>query len=69
MSAEVAQGAELSLVRRVPGMPGEPVLSGEDVLPVIPALRTLLPGGGLRRGSVVAAGPWSLLCPALAPGA
>ena len=39
------------------------------MLPVLPALRTLLPGGGLRRGSVVAAGPWSLLCLALAAGA
>jgi hypothetical protein len=43
------------------------VLSDEAVLPVLPALRELLPG--LRRGSVVAAGPWSLLCLALAAGA
>ncbi len=69
-----AQGAELSLVRRAVGMsgealPGEAVLSDEAVLPVLPALRTLLPGGSLRRGSVVAAGPWSLLCLALAAGA
>jgi hypothetical protein len=69
-----AQGAELSLVRRAAGMPGEAlpgeaVLSDEAVLPVLPALRTLLPGGCLRRGSVVAAGPWSLLCLALAAGA
>jgi len=41
-------------------------LSGDDVLPVLPALRELFPGGGLQRGSVVAAGPWSLLCLALA---
>ena len=69
-----AQGAELSLVRRAVGMsgealPGEAVLSDEAVLPLLPALRTLLPGGCLRRGSVVAAGPWSLLCLALAAGA
>ena len=44
-------------------------LPGDDVLPVLPALRTLLPAGGLPRGSVVAAGRWSLLCLALAAGA
>jgi hypothetical protein len=43
--------------------------TGETVLPVLPALRDLLPGGGLRRGSVAQAGPWSLLCVALAAGA
>jgi len=37
-------------------------------LPVLPALSELLPGG-LARGSVVAAGRWSLLCLALAAGA
>src|SRR6202167_1564469 len=81
---EVSQGVELSLVRRAAGvsgaalsrgalsgaaLPGEAVLSDEAVLPVLPALRGLLPGGALRRGSVVAAGPWSLLCLALAAGA
>jgi hypothetical protein len=45
------------------------VLAGEGVLPVLPALRELLPAGGLPRGSVVAAGSWSLLCLALAAGA
>ena len=50
-------------------LPGEAVLSDEAVLPVLPALRGLLPGGALRRGSVVATGPWSLLCLALAAGA
>ncbi len=44
-------------------------LPGDDVLPVLPALRELLPAGGLPRGSVVAAGRWSLLCLALAAGA
>jgi len=44
-------------------------LPGEGVLPVLPALRELLPGGGLPRGSVVAAGRWSLLCLALVAGA
>jgi hypothetical protein len=43
--------------------------TGETVLPVLPALRDLLPGAGLRRGSVTQAGPWSLLCVALAAGA
>jgi hypothetical protein len=49
-------------------LPGPDVLSGSDVLPVLPALRELLPGG-LQRGSVVATGSWSLLCLALAAGA
>jgi hypothetical protein len=38
------------------------------MLPVLPALRDLLPGGGLQPGSVIAAGRWSLLCLALAAG-
>ncbi len=74
----------VSLLRRgFPAAPGEAArgvavpgvaargdaVPGEGVLPVLPALRELLPGGGLRRGSVVAAGPWSLLCLALAAGA
>jgi len=49
-------------------LPREPVLPG-GVLSVLPALRGLLPAGGLQRGSVVAAGRWSLLCLALAAGA
>jgi hypothetical protein len=47
-------------------LPGEAV--PDAVLPVLPALQGLLPGG-LRRGSVVATGPWGLLCLALAAGA
>ncbi len=47
---------------------GGGVLPGEGVLPVLPALQGLLPAGGLQRGSVVAAGRWSLLCLALAAG-
>src|ERR1700728_1575819 len=50
-------------------LPGKAVLSDEAVLPVLPALRGLFPGGALQRGSVVAAGPWSLLCLALGAGA
>jgi hypothetical protein len=50
-------------------LPGKAVLSDEAVLPVLPALRGLFPGGALQRGSVVAAGPWSLLCLALTAGA
>jgi hypothetical protein len=42
------------------GMP-----AGAGTLAVLPALRELLPAGGLQRGSVVAAGGWSLLCVAL----
>jgi hypothetical protein len=48
---------------------GDDALPGGGVLPVLPALRELLPGGGLPRGSVVAAGRWSLLCLALVAGA
>jgi hypothetical protein len=39
------------------------------MLPVLPALRDLLPGGGLARGSVVAVPEYGLLCLALAAGA
>jgi hypothetical protein len=45
------------------------VLTGESLLPVLPALRGLLPGGGLQRGSVVTAGDWGLLALALTAGA
>lgn len=47
---------------------GGGVLSSTDLLPVLPALRDLLPYGALQRGSVVAADRWSLLCLALAAG-
>jgi hypothetical protein len=47
---------------------GSGVLPDADLLPVLPALRDLLPGGALQRGSVVATGDWSLLCLALAAG-
>jgi hypothetical protein len=49
--------------------PDDGTLPGDAVLPVLPALRGLLPAAGLQRGSVVAAGRWSLLCLALAAGA
>ena len=38
---------------------------GEGVLPVLPALRTLFPAGGLAPGSVVTIERYGLLCPAL----
>ena len=44
------------------------VLSGEGMLPVLPALRELLPGG-LQRGSVVTSGVFGLLSLALVAGA
>lgn len=47
---------------------GSGVLPDADLLPVLPALRDLLPDGALQRGSVVAAGDWGLLCLALAAG-
>ena len=43
--------------------------TGTGTLPVLPALRELLPRGGLARGSVVAAAEFGLLCLALAAGA
>ncbi|MGN6796068.1 MAG: hypothetical protein ACTHJW_27095 [Streptosporangiaceae bacterium] len=47
---------------------GTGALSDVDLLPVLPALSDLLPHGALRRGSVVAASDWNLLCLALAAG-
>ncbi len=47
---------------------GSGVLAEAGLLPVLPALRDLLPDGALRRGSAVSAGPWGLLCLALAAG-
>ncbi len=43
-------------------------VAGADLLPVLPALSELLPLGAFQRGSVVAAGDWSMLCLALAAG-
>jgi hypothetical protein len=45
------------------------ILPDAGLLPVLPALRDLLPAGGLQHGSVTATGGWSLLCLALAAGA
>ena len=77
----VRMGPGILQVRRLPGrgncngaslsdasLPGYGALPGRGALPVLPALGELLPGG-LARGSVVAAGRWSLLCLALAAGA
>jgi hypothetical protein len=64
MGAEIAQVISLSPVRH-----RDDVLTGESLLPVLPALRELLPGGGLQRGSVVTSGDWGLLTLALAGGA
>jgi hypothetical protein len=61
VGAEVAQIISLSPVRNR----GD-VLAGEGLLPVLPALRGLLPSGGLQHGSVVTSGDWSLLSLALA---
>ena len=77
---EVSQGVELSLVRRAAGASGA-ALSGDGCCrgrrscltrPCCRYFRPCAgcsPVGALRRGSVVAAGPWSLLCLALAAGA
>jgi hypothetical protein len=61
---DVARVVALSPVRH-----SDDVLPGEGVLPVLPALRDLLPSGGLQRGSVVTTGDWGLLSLALAAGA
>jgi len=61
VGAEVAQIISLSPVRN-----RDDVLAGEGLLPVLPALRGLLPSGGLQRGSVVTSGDWGLLSLALA---
>jgi hypothetical protein len=52
---------------QVAGVPSPSLDDG--VLPVLPALRELLPDGGLRRGSVVAAPRTGSLCLALMAGA
>jgi hypothetical protein len=64
MRTEIAQVISLSPVRH-----RDDVLTGEGWLPVLLALRDLLPGGGLQRGSVVTSGDWGLLALALAAGA
>ena len=46
-----------------------PASGGGGILPVVPALRELLPRGGLARGSVIAVAEFGLLCLALAAGA
>ena len=45
------------------------MVPGTGVLPALPALRGLLPRGGLARGSVLAVPEFGLLCLALAAGA
>ena len=50
----------------VPGSGGSRI---PPVIPVLPALRDLLPRGGLARGSVLAVAEFGLLCLALAAGA
>ncbi len=64
MGAEIAQVTEGFSGPRAGG-----AVPDDSVLPVLDALRDLLPAGGLLRGSVVATGRWSLLCLALAAGA
>ena len=49
--------------------PQGPVVPGEEVLPVLPALRGLLPAGGLQRGHVVTTAHGGLLFLALAAAA
>jgi len=63
MGVETARLPPLSLRRH-----DEDAVPDGGRLPVLPALRELLPGG-LRRGTVVAVGSWGLLCLAVAAGA
>jgi hypothetical protein len=63
MGVEIARPTPLPLRRHDEG----PVPDA-GMLPVLPALRELLPGG-LRRGTVVAVGGWGLLCLAVVAGA
>src|SRR5216684_2754270 len=67
-----AMEAALAEIMRMPGphpAASIPASGGGGVLPVLPALRELLPRGGLARGSVVAAAEFGLLCLALVAGA
>jgi hypothetical protein len=64
VGTEIAQVIELSPLRH-----RDDVLAGEGLLPVLPALQALLPGGGLHRGSVVTSDDWGLLSLALVAGA
>ncbi len=60
--------AAAAQVTALPGWRHDDLVPGGAALPVDPALAGLLPGG-LQRGTVAAAGQWSLLCLALAAGA
>ncbi len=69
VSAEGNEGGLLAVGKAPAGnLPAFNLKAPAGNLPVLPALGELLPGG-LARGSVVAAGRWSLLCLALAAGA
>src|SRR5215469_11125131 len=57
-----------SVMPLLPRRHDQDALPGSGRLPVLPALRELLPGG-LQRGTVVAVGSWGLLCLAVAAGA
>jgi hypothetical protein len=64
-----AVGAEVAhVIGLAPMRHRDDVLAGEGKLPVLPALRDLLPGG-LQRGSVVTSGDFGLLSLALVAGA
>jgi hypothetical protein len=68
VTMEVGVSQVRRLLARGNNNAASPSDTGNGALPVLPALAELLPGG-LARGSVVAAGHWSLLCLALAAGA
>src|SRR5262249_35718737 len=62
-------GAEMAgLASLLPRRHDEDAVPDGGRLPVLPALRGLLPGG-LKRGTVVTVGHWGLLCLAVAAGA
>lgn len=67
--AELAEILARGMVRTGRDVGAGGVLAEADLLPVLPALRDLLPDGGLRRGCVVTTGDWGLLSLAVAAGA
>jgi hypothetical protein len=62
-------GVRVTQVTQVTGLSTDSPWRQPSVLPVLPALRDLLPAGGLPHGAVVTTGNWSLLSLALVAGA
>jgi hypothetical protein len=73
MAAEIAQVRSAQVrsaqVRSLSTPDNALMVPGQDILPVLPALRGLLPSAGLPRGQVITTDGAGLLCLALAAGA